>query len=110
MPFGVVSDGVGRKMGVLDGGGDHRRESGSFRSKREAFRCNYKILCVRAATRLSPNYFGIFCFPFIVHCADCFRLLNAVEIVTAILAASLRCYHAYYDPIRTIGRQTVGYQ
>jgi len=25
MPFGVVS-GVGQEMGVLDGGGDHRRE------------------------------------------------------------------------------------
>jgi len=29
MPFGVVS-GVGRGMGVLDRGGDRRRETGSF--------------------------------------------------------------------------------
>ena len=29
MPFGMVS-GVGRGMGVLDGGGNRRRKSGSF--------------------------------------------------------------------------------
>jgi len=29
MPFGMVS-GVGRRMGVLDGGGDRRRGKGSF--------------------------------------------------------------------------------
>ena len=29
MPFGMVS-GIGRGMGVLDGGGDRRRGTGSF--------------------------------------------------------------------------------
>jgi len=32
MPFGVVS-GIGRGIGVLDGGGDRRRERGSFGGK-----------------------------------------------------------------------------
>jgi len=40
MPFGVVS-GVGRGLGILDGGRDRRRESGSFRvNKRVASNCN----------------------------------------------------------------------
>ena len=40
MPFGMVSDGVGRWMGILDGGGDRRRESGSFGAKCGASHCN----------------------------------------------------------------------
>jgi len=39
MPFGVVS-GVGRGMGVLDGGRDLRKERGSFGGKYGASRCN----------------------------------------------------------------------
>jgi len=39
MPFGVVSV-VGRGMGVLDGGGDRRRESGSFGDEFRASYCN----------------------------------------------------------------------
>jgi len=35
MPFGVVS-GVGREMGVLDGGGDRRRGISSLGAKCEA--------------------------------------------------------------------------
>jgi len=32
MPFRIIS-GVGQGMGVLDEGGDHRRERGSFEGK-----------------------------------------------------------------------------
>ena len=39
MPFGMVS-GVGRGMGVLDGGGDHRRGRGSFRDEFGSSRCS----------------------------------------------------------------------
>jgi len=51
MPFGVVS-GVGRKMGVLDGGGDRRRESGSFEGEFGTSHCNH-----RDGHALFPNYF-----------------------------------------------------
>jgi len=39
MPFGLVS-GVGRRMGVLDGGGDRRRGRGSFGGEFGASHCN----------------------------------------------------------------------
>jgi len=38
MPFGMVS-GVGRRMGVLDGGGDRRRERGNFGGEFGALHC-----------------------------------------------------------------------
>ena len=44
MPFGVVSA-IISGMGVLDGGGDPRRESGSFGGKRGASHCNQWELC-----------------------------------------------------------------
>jgi len=39
MPFGMVSDGVGRGMGVLDGGGDRRMRMGSFGGEFVASHC-----------------------------------------------------------------------
>ena len=53
MPFGMVN-GVGRGMGVLDGGGDRRR-------RRAVFGVNFERLIVTnvdLATQLFPNYFG----------------------------------------------------
>jgi len=44
MPFGVVS-GVGRGMGVLDEGGDHRRGRGSFVGEFGASHCNRWGFC-----------------------------------------------------------------
>ena len=44
MPFGVVS-GVGLGMGVLDFGGDRRRERGSLRGEFVASHCNQWRLC-----------------------------------------------------------------
>ena len=44
MPFGVVR-GVGRGMGVLDGGGDRRRERGRFGGEFGASHCNQWSLC-----------------------------------------------------------------
>jgi len=66
MPFGVVS-GVGQGMGVLDRGGDHRRE-GQFWGECGASHCNHwglwrsHSLPLGVATRLLANYFGISCF------------------------------------------------
>ena len=51
MPFGMVS-GVGRGMGVLDGGGDRRRERDSFGGEVEASHCNQWGLCDAALLRL----------------------------------------------------------
>ena len=56
MPFGVVSV-VGRGMGVLDGGGDRRRESGSFGGKFGASQCNFLVLLCESDA-LFPNFFG----------------------------------------------------
>jgi len=44
MPFRVVS-GVGRGMGVLDGGGDRRKGKGSFGGEFGASHCNQWGLC-----------------------------------------------------------------
>ena len=44
MPFSVVS-GVGRGMGVLDGGGDRRRGRESFGGKCGTSHCNLCGLC-----------------------------------------------------------------
>jgi len=44
MPFEVVS-GVGRGMGVLDGGGDRRRRRGSFGGEFGVSHCNQWGLC-----------------------------------------------------------------
>jgi len=44
MPFGVVS-GVGRGMGVLDGGDDSRRNRGNFGGEFGASHCNQLGLC-----------------------------------------------------------------
>jgi len=52
MPFGVVR-GVGRGMGVLDGGGDRRRGKGSFGGEFGASHCNQWGLC----DALFSNYF-----------------------------------------------------
>jgi len=52
MPFGMVS-GIGRGMGVLDGGGNRRRGRDSFGSDFRASHCNHGNF----ATRLFPNYF-----------------------------------------------------
>ena len=52
MPFGVVRW-VGRGMGVLDGGGDRRRE-GAVWGEFGASHCNSGDF----ATRLFTNYFG----------------------------------------------------
>ena len=52
MPFGVVR-GVGRGMGVLDGGGDRRRGKGSSGGKYGASHCNQWGLC----DALFSNYF-----------------------------------------------------
>jgi len=49
MPFGVVS-GVGRGMGVLDRGGDHRREGA-------VLGVNLGRLTRAFATQLFSNYF-----------------------------------------------------
>ena len=51
MPFGMVN-GVGRGMGVLDGGGDRRRERGSFGVEFEASHCNQLGLCDAALPEL----------------------------------------------------------
>jgi len=53
MPFGMVS-GVGRGMGVLDGGCDRRRGRVSFGGKFGASHCNQRDF----AMRLFPNYSG----------------------------------------------------
>jgi len=61
MPFGMVS-GVGRGMGVLDGGGDHQR--GSFGGEPWAFDCNQWGLCciVVGERRALPKlYWGKTC-------------------------------------------------
>jgi len=52
MPFWVVR-GVGRGMGVLDGGGDHGRGRGSFVGEFRVSRCNQWGLC----DALFSNYF-----------------------------------------------------
>jgi len=52
MPFGMVN-GVGRRMGVLDGGGDRRRE-GAVLGVNGASHCNRCDF----ATQLFPDYFG----------------------------------------------------
>ena len=52
MPFGVVR-GVGRGTGVLDGGVDRRRKSGSFGGEFGASHCNQWGLC----DALFSNYF-----------------------------------------------------
>ena len=44
MPIGVIS-GVGRGMGVLDGGGYHGREKGQFWGEFGASHCNEWGLC-----------------------------------------------------------------
>ena len=44
MSFGEVS-GVGRRLGVLDGGGDRRRGRGSFVGEFGVSRCNQWELC-----------------------------------------------------------------
>jgi len=44
MLFGMVS-GVGRGMGVLDGGGNRQRGRGSFGGEFGAFHCNQWRLC-----------------------------------------------------------------
>jgi len=59
----VVSDGVGRGMGVLDGGGDRR-------SRRAVWGREYVVRPIVTignfvATRLFPNYFGISCYLFV---------------------------------------------
>ena len=51
MMFGTVS-GVGRKMGVLDGGGDRQRRRGSFGSEFGASHCNQWRLCDAALPKL----------------------------------------------------------
>ena len=53
MPFGVVS-GVSRGIGVLEGGGDRRRESAVF-----GVNLGHPIVTNRDfETRLFPNYVG----------------------------------------------------
>ena len=52
MPFGVVR-GVGRGMGVLDGGGDRQRGRSSFGGEYGASHCNQWGLC----DALFSNYF-----------------------------------------------------
>jgi len=51
MPFGMVS-GVGRGTGVLDGGGDIRREKGSLGDEFGASYCNQWRLCDAALPKL----------------------------------------------------------
>ena len=51
MPFGMVSE-VGRMIGVLDAGGDHRRERGSFGDEFGASHCNQWELCDAALPKL----------------------------------------------------------
>jgi len=55
MPFGVVS-GVGRGMGVLDGGADRRRE-GPAGGKHWAFYCNQQDSLREWRQRALPKYF-----------------------------------------------------
>jgi len=54
MPFGVVS-GVGRGMGVLDGGGDRRRRGGSLGVSSKRLIVTDGILRVRGGDVLFPN-------------------------------------------------------
>ena len=49
-------------ISVLDFGGDRRREGAVFKVNAGHPIVINGIVCVRAATRLFPNYFGISCF------------------------------------------------
>ena len=58
MPFEMVS-GVGRGIGVLDGGGNHRRENGSFGSDfgRPIVANEDSVAYLCESDALFPNYF-----------------------------------------------------
>jgi len=62
--------GVGRRMGVLDGGGDRRRGSGRIGINvghpivTNGDFVAYLFSTVRVATQLFPNYFVISCFSY----------------------------------------------
>ena len=59
MPFGIVS-GVGRGMGVLDGGGDRRKKRDSFGAESGRPVVTYGDFVARLceSDALFPNYFG----------------------------------------------------
>ena len=66
----LIGSGVGRGMGVLDGGRDRRREGAVLEVNVRHLIINQRGLCGlvvfcregwRVATRLFPNYIGISC-------------------------------------------------
>ena len=94
MPFGVVSR-VGRRMGVLDGGGYRQRGRDSFGVNVGHPIVTNGILCVRAATQLFPNFFGISCF-----CSLLFTYFVTEKYITN----SIRCrQNGHFNGLSDVG-------